>query len=97
MQYVAASLLLASADSDLATTREERWILHQLSGLDDDKHPNMHACRVRLAMAMKFSASANVSIPWNLATEFHAYKGKVCAVGAHIQTRPSLRARARVA
>lgn len=79
--YVRASELIESLDLDAPLDREQLWLLQQFIHLEDDQSPDMHACRVKLSLALRFSP--NAELPWDRAAEYQHYK----ATMHHVRVR----------
>ena len=61
--YAAAYTLLESLDIDTPLDTEQQWLLSELQHLARDSHPDMHACRVKLALALRLRSPACVRFP----------------------------------
>ena len=57
----AAARLMGSCHVDTDFTAEEKWVFEQLERSLDDKHPDAHACRLKLSVALMYS---NNRTPW---------------------------------
>ena len=84
--YAAAYTLLESLDIDTPLDTEQQWLLSELQHLARDSHPDMHACRVKLALALRF---AEVDLPFKPKSEFGHYTNKAGHVSARCRLQPT--------
>ena len=69
-QYVKTFELIAACTVDVPLTDEEKWVFGQFERTLTDRHPNAHACRLRLSLALRYSTTA---CPWHIHVELHEY------------------------
>ena len=79
--YVRATELIESLDLDGSLDAEQLWLLQQFAHLQDDQSPDMHACRVKLSLALQFSP--NAKLPWDRDAEYSKYQ----ATTHHVRVR----------
>jgi len=72
--YSRAIRLIDSCHNDTVLDTEQQWLLSQFAHLARDKHPDMHACRVKLGLALQFSPG--IALPWDMDKERSAYAAK---------------------
>ena len=77
--YVAVTHLTESVASDVAFSNEERSVLHALYCAREDRHPDAHACRLRISLVLYGSG---VDLPWNITNEMAGYVTKLSHVSA---------------
>ena len=77
--YVAVTHLTESVASDVAFSNEERSVLHALYCAREDRHPDAHACRLRISLVLYGSG---VDLPWNITNEMVGYVTKLSHVSA---------------
>ena len=77
--YVAVTGLTESVATDVAFSDEERTVLHALDCASEDKHPDAHACRLRISLVL---SGSGVRVPWNVTHEMAGYITKLSHVSA---------------
>jgi hypothetical protein len=58
----------------MAFSSEEKWILSLVQGTEDDKHPDAHACRIRIAQIIE---DCDETPEWNVEADKKAYFKKI--------------------
>jgi thiol-disulfide isomerase/thioredoxin len=72
--YEQAAQLISSCFTDTAFSPEEKWIMTLIGKTEaDDKHPDAHACRMRLALVCYECGEV---IPWEVKGDFSGYVTK---------------------
>jgi hypothetical protein len=66
---------------DVPFTAEEAWVWGQLERTLDDLHPDAHAVRVKLSLAVRYSRASNKS-KWEVHREMDRYLAKLGHVSA---------------
>ncbi|KAJ8602501.1 hypothetical protein CTAYLR_001253 [Chrysophaeum taylorii] len=77
--YAAASRLCDSVASDVTLSADELAIFRALREANDDRHPNAHAVRLRVALV---TAQSGHAAPWDLSLEMARYVAKIDHVSA---------------
>ena len=80
-QYEAVFQMAPATVSDTPLTPEEQQIWDQLACLQTDFHPDAHACRLKLSLAMMGDNSV-MACPWDMAAEMAQYCRKRAFVSA---------------
>lgn len=70
---------------DTVFTAEEQWIFDQLDKLGNDLHPNAHACRLKLSLALMYSENR---VKWENHIEMDRYLNKLPHVSASCKLTP---------
>lgn len=76
--YAAASGLVTAVGTDAKHSDEEAQIFREL-GLITDRHPDAHACRLKISLAV---ADSPIECDWDDRAEYGNYCNKVSHVGA---------------
>ena len=76
-EYDNALRLCESCHVDVDFTSEESWIFSQFERTMTDCHPDAHAVRLKLSLAVMYS---NNSLPWELHQEVDLYLSKLARV-----------------
>ena len=63
---------------DVDFTAAEAWVFRQFYNIED-KHPNAHAIRLKLSLAMQFSDN---KVEWDASNEYNSYLIKLSHVSA---------------
>jgi hypothetical protein len=71
-QYDAVAAMAGQAVCDTAPSAEERQLCARLAQANDDRHPDAHACRLRLQLCALHTPLAPL-LPWDLHRELVAY------------------------
>jgi hypothetical protein len=77
--YAACFRLLDACHVDTPFTAEEQHIFDQFSHGQNDMHPDAHACRLKLCLALLFSDN---KIEWKVQNEMAGYLDKLAHVSA---------------
>ena len=77
--YEACSRLTETCTLDVDFTPEEQWVAAQLGRAEHDCHPDAHACRLKLLLAVMYSDNA---LPWEAHLEMTSYLLKLEHVSA---------------
>merc|ERR550537_2012400 len=65
---------MSSCFTDTAFSEEESWIMKLIkSTAEDDKHPDAHACRLRLALVCY---ECGEDVPWKVEDDMAGYRDK---------------------
>eukprot|EP00043_Microstomoeca_roanoka_P005858 m.58502 g.58502 ORF g.58502 m.58502 type:complete len:4257 (-) comp13155_c0_seq1:39-12809(-) len=83
--YMDAFQLIGTVFTDTEFDSEESWIFDQYERTLSDRHPEAHACRIKLALAIMYSDN---SFKWDLSTELVEYLAKKPGVRAGCRLRP---------
>ena len=84
-QYEAVFRMADSCVSDIKLTDDEQQLFDALDIVSTDHHPDAHACRLRIWLALN-SSSTLVSCPWDVAEEMKGY----CSLQLYALVPPSL-------
>jgi hypothetical protein len=79
--HLPAFKLIESCSVDVPFTPEESWVWSQLERTLDDAHPDAHACRLKLSLAVQYSRASNKT-KWENHVEMDRYLGKLGHVSA---------------
>ena len=71
-QYASVFRMAESCVSDTTLSPEEQQIFDQISLLEDDNHPDAHACRLKITLATSASKEA-MHCGWDPSDEMAAY------------------------
>jgi len=80
-EYKEAFRLAPTCTVDIPFTPDEGFIWGQLSSSMDDQHPDAHACRLKLSLAIMF-AKNHIRAPWEVHLEYDRYLSKLPRVSA---------------
>ena len=86
--YAAAFRLAETCELDSALSREEAFVMRQMSRALHDQHPDAHACRLKLALAVSYSEAKleltddSTGQRWQLDEEYAQYVRKLAHVSA---------------
>ena len=72
--YSAAMKQIESCHVDTAFTPEEQWVFDQFERTNDDMHPDAHACRLKLTLAIMYSDNKG---KWEVHVEMDKYLAKL--------------------
>eukprot|EP00941_MAST-03F_sp_MAST-3F-sp1_P005353 g5353.t1 len=72
--YSAAFRLACAVSTDVDFTAEEDWVWQQLRRCEDDRHPDAHAVRLKLSLAVQYSSN---KLPWEADDEMAGYLSKL--------------------
>ena len=78
--YNAVGVLADSVATDTTFTAEELAVFNALGGANDDRHPDAHACRLRISL---MTLDSHTKLPWNLTKEATGYVTKLSHVSAN--------------
>lgn len=84
--YSACFSLLDTCHVDTPFTAEEQHIFDQFQHGQDDMHPDAHACRLKLSLAVLFSEN---KIEWKVQNEMAGYLDKLAHVSADCILSPA--------
>lgn len=84
--YAACFRLLDTCHVDTPFTAEEQHIFDQFQHGQDDMHPDAHACRLKISLAVLFSEN---KIEWKVQNEMAGYLDKLAHVSADCIITPS--------
>lgn len=81
--YAAAFRQIEACSVDTPFTSEEGWVWVQLERTLTDSHPDAHACRLKLTLAVQYSQGHSTNKPkWQNHTEMTGYLSKLSHVSA---------------
>ena len=75
--YAIAFEMAHSCTTDTSFSTEEAFIWKQLKHTCDDRHPDAHACRLKLALCTLYMSGSSGHFPSELHDEYHAYLTKL--------------------
>jgi thiol-disulfide isomerase/thioredoxin len=76
--YEGSFRLITSLCVDVDFTAAEAWVFRQIYNIED-KHPNAHAIRLKLSLALQFSDN---KVEWDAMNEYNSYLIKLSHVSA---------------
>ena len=79
-QYREAFEMIESCYVDTPFTAEESWVFDQFSRIKDDMHPDAHASKIKLSIAVSFNRS---TYQWELHEELTKYIKKIEHVSSY--------------
>lgn len=77
--YEIVSRLLSACSSDIELQREEAWVFDMLGRTAEDKHPDAHALRMRLALV---AFESGHEVPYDVSADYAEYISKLSHVSA---------------
>lgn len=83
--YFEAFKLIETVFTDTDFDAEESWIFDQFERTMTDRHPEAHACRIKLSLAIMYSENV---VKWDLGFELAEYFAKKPGVRAACRLRP---------
>ena len=83
--YAEAFELASACTTDTALSNEEGFVWKLLEKCADDRHPDAHACRLKLSLCISFTT---MRTPWQLHEEYSAYLAKLPRVSLACRLHP---------
>ncbi|KAH3756032.1 nxn protein [Pelomyxa schiedti] len=84
-EYATAFRLIEGCYVDTTFTADERWIFSQFERTMDDRHPDAHAIRLKLSLAIMHSDNR---VPWEVHQEMDKYLSKLDHVSSGCKIIP---------